>query len=90
MSPECSLSALQSVQVCEREAWLGRAGAALSGQERVEFLKVVTDDEPDDQLDKRFFKIILMLIFTHKINTNDRFNHMHVLLTAGGIGGVEP
>ena len=56
MSPECSLSALQSVQVCEREAWLGRAGAALSGQERVEFLKVVTDDEPDDQLDKRFSK----------------------------------
>ena len=56
----CPLSAvspaLQSVQVCEREAWLGRAGAALSGQERVEFLKVVTDDEPDDQLDKRFFQ----------------------------------
>lgn len=38
--------ALQSVQVCEREAWLRQAGGALSGEERVKFLKVVTDDEP--------------------------------------------
>ena len=40
--------ALQSVQVCEREALLRQAGGALSGEERVQFLKVVTDDEPYD------------------------------------------
>ena len=46
-TPSVSGLALQSVQLCEREAWLGRAGRALSGEERVEFLKVVTDDESD-------------------------------------------